>query len=241
MNELPDCGRAPTLVVPQLCYLCGMPLTEPITPDHVPPKQLYAPDVRRVRGPNLLTIPVHDACNKFYQRDEDYFVQSLVPFARGSYAGNAIYKWMLESYRKGNNAGLVRKVLAEFEPRPSGLILPGNKVVKRFAGDRIARVAWKIVRGLYFHHHQEVLPVDLVTWIAVIPPDQIPPKHFLYFANLPDNKPHGIYPGVFDYRFQKFSVEHYWALLLWDRIIVTVIFHDPTCRYDKCQRPAVNP
>ena len=41
---------------------------------------------------------------------------------------------------------------------PSGLVLPGNKVVKRFQGKRLTRIAWKIVRGLNFHHHDVVLP-----------------------------------------------------------------------------------
>lgn len=98
------------------------------------------------------TIPVHDQCNKSYQADEDYFVTALMPHARGSCAGDAIYKRALDRYLGGGKVGLVRKVLAEFEPRPSGLVLPRNQVVQRFDGTRISRVAWKIVRGLHFHH-----------------------------------------------------------------------------------------
>jgi hypothetical protein len=54
----------------------------------------------------------------------------------------------------------------------------------------------------------------------------------MVFMSLPDNEPHGQYPGVFDYWFQRFTEvqdDHYWALLIWDRIIITVIFHDPKC------------
>ena len=65
-----------------LCYLCGQPLVEPVSSDHVPPKQLFARAVRKAHSPHLLTIPVHDACNKAYQHDEDYFVHTLMPFAR---------------------------------------------------------------------------------------------------------------------------------------------------------------
>ena len=54
--------------------------------------------------------------------------------------------------RRPEQAKLLRKVLNEFERQPSGLILPPNIVLKRFEGDRIARVIWKIVRGLYFYH-----------------------------------------------------------------------------------------
>jgi hypothetical protein len=91
-------------------------------------QQLYAPGVRKAHSPNLLTIPVHDRCNKSYQVDEDYFVTALMPHARGSYAGDAIYKGALDRYRGGGKVGLVRKVLAEFDHHPSGLVLPGNQV-----------------------------------------------------------------------------------------------------------------
>jgi hypothetical protein len=47
-----------------------------------PPTQLFAPAIRKQHAPQLLTIPVHDACNKAYQLDEDYFVHTLIPFAR---------------------------------------------------------------------------------------------------------------------------------------------------------------
>ena len=146
---------------PALCYLCGQPLSEPIGMDHVPMQQLYAPEVRKAHSPNLLTIPVHDQCNKSYQVDEDYFVTALMPHARGSCAGDAIYKRALDRYRGGGKVGLIRKVLAEFEPRPSGLVLPRNQVVQRFDGTRISRVAWKIVRGLYFPSPQQLLAREL--------------------------------------------------------------------------------
>jgi hypothetical protein len=126
--------------------------------DHVPMLQLFDSEIRKAHSPNLLTIPVHDQCNKLYQCDEDYFVTALMPHARGSYTGNAIYKRALERYRGGRKVGLVRKVLADFDPRPGGLVLPGNQVVQRFDGDRLRCVAWKIVRGLYFHHQNKCLP-----------------------------------------------------------------------------------
>src|SRR5215469_3301012 len=95
----------------EICYLCGSALVEPIDWDHVPPRQLYAPAIRRTHQPQLLTIPVHAACNKGFQKDEDYFVHALMPYARGSYAGNAFYQKTLDTFREGRNPGLVRKVL----------------------------------------------------------------------------------------------------------------------------------
>jgi hypothetical protein len=225
--------------LPDLCYLCGEPLAKPVSYDHVPMQQLFAREVRKKHNlSNLFTIPVHDRCNKTYQPDEDYFVHSLMPFAPGSYSGKALYQKVLRDYRGGKNVGLVGKILGEFEPRPSGLVLAGNKVAKRFEGKRISRIAWKIVRGLYFRHHNEVLPADLTTWVSLTPPGEMPPEHFMIFMSLPDNEPHGQYPGVFDYRFQRFTEVqdiHYWALLIWDSIIITVIFHDPKCSCEQCR------
>jgi hypothetical protein len=199
------------------CYLCGLKLAAPIDWDHVPPKQLYAPEIRRAHHLQLLTIPVHAACNKRFQKDEDYFVHALMPYARGSYAGKAFYEKTLHKFRAGGNPGLVRKVLREFDPRPSGLVLPGNQVVQRIDGARISRVAWKIVRGLYFHHNNEVLRAKAARWVTLTLPSRVPPEHFLVFVNQPDTQSRGQYPGVFDYKFGKYPPEgHYWALLFWD-------------------------
>jgi hypothetical protein len=78
--------------LPKECYLCGKPLTAPHTPDHVPPRQIYPTEVRKAHKLNLLTLRVHDRCNRSYQHDEDYFVTTLMPFTRGSYSGDALYR-----------------------------------------------------------------------------------------------------------------------------------------------------
>ena len=57
---------------------------------------------------------------------------------------------------------LYQAVRREFEKQPSGLHLPGGRVVKRFQGERVNRVVWKLVRGLYFHEMSSVLPDDTV-------------------------------------------------------------------------------
>jgi hypothetical protein len=218
---------APWKTPPADCYLCGEPLARPFTLDHVPPRQLYAAEVRKAHSPHLLTIRVHDACNQAYQHDEDYFVAALMPFASGSYSGNAIYKEVLGRFRKGKTVPLVRKVLAEFDRRPSGLILPPTMVAKRFEGKRIKRVVWKIIRGLYFHNTGRLLPEKLKVGVQIIPPDQVPPEEFLVL--LWDRPNLGKYPGVFDYRFliaPELDNFHYWAFLLWDRIIVTACFQE---------------
>src|SRR5438270_716368 len=103
------------MALPDLCYLCGGPLTKPKNNDHVPAQQMFPPALRKAHGPlQLLTIPVHTKCNSAYKADEDYFVHTLMPFARGTVAGDAVYHQVLSAYRAGHNAGLVKKVLGEF-------------------------------------------------------------------------------------------------------------------------------
>lgn len=224
----------------EICYLCGEPLCDPTSADHVPPKQLFARSLRRAQHLQFDTLPVHDACNQAYKRDEEYFVHTLMPFGLGSVAGQAVYDDVLKKYRRREKVGLTLRVLGEFDPRPSGLFLPGGKVVKRFAGERLQRIAWKIVRGLFFLHHGRALPATTTTVVSLTAPGEIPPQHFLHFMSLPDRVEHGRYPGVFAYRHDNFTESgntHYWALLLWDRMIITVIFHDPLCRCVNCVSP----
>lgn len=97
-----------------ICYLCGQPLKPPISRDHVPPRQVYAHAVRKKHNPSrLLSIPVHDACNKAYQYDEGYFVNTLIPSARASYAGDMLLKEAVDKYHRGEQVRLVKKVLSE--------------------------------------------------------------------------------------------------------------------------------
>ena len=154
----------------KLCYLCGRPLSKPTSKDHCPPKALFAKDLRK-RNVELITRKVHGHCNYSYARDEEYFIATMIPFAWGSTAGNAIYKERISSFDEdGRNLRLGEKILRELEPRPGGLHLPTGLVTKRQEGDRIRRVAWKISRGLYFHHKKRVLPETFPVGCTMTPP-----------------------------------------------------------------------
>ena len=217
------------------CYLCGKPLAAPISADHVPPRQLYTKEVRQAHSPNLLTIPVHRDCNLSYQHDEDYFVNTLAPFGKDSYTGMALLREIFAKYAAGEKQPLVGKVLREFEHAPGGILLPPSLVAKRIEGSRVHRVAWKIVRGLYFHEFGEVLPEFTPNALEIAPPDRPPPEAFLH--TLHDLPSRGSYPGVFDYKYVKFAAIkdfNYWGLLFWDRLILIVTFHAPKCNCEHC-------
>ena len=211
-----------------ICYLCAQPLVEPTDVDHVPAKCFFAPSIRRALNlSQLITIRVHRHCNHSFRLDEEYFLYSLVPLALGSTAANEAYKRIREKFRRMKNRPLVMQILKEFEPRPGGLALPGGKVLKRFDPNRIERVIWKIVRGLFFRHHGKTLPEKLeLTWTFTGPDDGPPPQLFQIFDS--NHPSYGDYPGVFAYQFDAYPEVtpngHYWALMFWDKIIVTVAF-----------------
>jgi hypothetical protein len=164
----------------RLCYLCGKTLSEPITDDHVPAQGFFAPEIRRTYNlGKLITIPVHAACNALYKLDEEYFLYSLYPFALGTQAGDARRHRVREKFRAGENRKLVGMMMAEFDHRPSGLVLPFGQIVKRFDLKRIERVLWKIVRGLNFYHHNQVWPANRPIWWSLSTrEDSEPPEHF---------------------------------------------------------------
>jgi hypothetical protein len=82
-------------------------------------------------------------------------------------------------------------------------------------------VAWKIVRGLRFYHNNEVLPeIWKSVGVQIYAGETPPPDDVRCFAGIAPSR--GTYPGVLDYKFD------------WDRIIVRVAFHDPTCTCTTC-------
>jgi hypothetical protein len=224
--------------VSEICYLCGSPLdaaVEEIDVDHVPPRQFYSKELRSKEKLNLFTLPTHRKCNRKYQADEEYFIHTFAPLVMDTYSGRSILKELLKQYRTGRNVRLNRKVLAEFQKRPSGLYLPPGKVVKRFDSKRVRRVVWKITRGLFFYENGRFLPEDTPRAYKIVSPGEKPPDEFFL---IPEST-RGKYPGIFAYRFMKMDdIDfHIWAILFWDKIITLVYFHDPDCTCDGCRKP----
>jgi hypothetical protein len=223
-----------------ICWICGNAMNGGYARGHFEPKQLYAKSMRTGTGPalNLRTSRVHKTCDEAYSSDEEYFCNSLAPFARGSRSGDAFLQDAVAAYSKERRT-LIDRVLGEFEHRPHGLILPPNKVAKRFDRSRIDRVALKIVRGLFFNHYGRILPENLTVQIDMVPPWQPLPE--LAFVALGNQPVHGNHPDVFAYKFANFPEAndlHCWAFFLWERISFIVTFHDPACECAECSRVA---
>ena len=219
-----------------ICYLCGQQLDKKIDNDHIPPRQFYATHIRKVHSPNLFTLPVHKKCNQAYQKDEDYFVHSIAPLTIDSYSGAAIWRDILKRRTRTAGNRLHEMVFKEFDPNPSGLILPDNKVLKRFDGTRVWRVVWKITRGLFFKEYGKILPENTLRSYKIYSVGEEPIEESKYVIG---TQSRGQYPAIFDYKHisaPQLNNFHLWAFLFWDKLIMQVAFHDPNCTCDKCKQ-----
>jgi predicted nucleic acid-binding Zn ribbon protein len=217
-------------VEPSHCYLCGKPLdgSEAVNVDHIPPQQILVKEVRRKYPIRFVTRKVHAACNSAYKLDEEYFVHSLIPFARGTEAGDALFSKTVLEYRKGKNRPLVNKVLSQAVPVVRGIYLPPGKVALQLDLERFNRVVSKIVRGLYFCEFDTILDPQTEMFVSLTPPGEPPPDHFIWFMTHCPTESCGEHQGVFAYRYiVTEDGVNYWALLLWDRVIITATFRHP--------------
>lgn len=217
-----------------ICYLCGESITDGRSRDHVPPRQFFGEGLRKAHHLNLLTLPTHSICNRSYQQDEEYFIHSFVPLALRSYSGRALLNQIVSQYHNGRNVPLNQKVLREFVKYPSGLILPGGKVVKRFDPERVWRVVWKITMGLFYHEYGRLLPKDTPRLFKIVDVDSAPPPEFRLLVNREER---GTYLGIFAYKYmtlEKVKDFHFWAMLFWDSIMTLIYFHDPECHCETC-------
>jgi hypothetical protein len=220
-----------------LCYLCGQPIApdESWNRDHVPPERIFGKRVRREHAVDLKWLPTHTARNSAYKADEEYFVVALVghhhtPTAR------AVWDDVARGAGAGHSQGLIRAIIGQF----GKVVLPDGTMVYGLDTARANRVAWKIVRGLYTLQSGRTLPESQLRTIEIVPQSEAAkrlPNH-PWFAAVRDTEPLGHHGAVFDYKWLCFkfgeSRGNAVAFLLWDGLIVLVLFHDPACQCDLC-------
>ena len=215
-----------------LCYLCGTALSGEIDRDHVPMKQLYGKEFRKISNPNLFCLPTHAKCNREYQSDEDYFVYSLVPAARCKQTGKYVSFDVEERAKKDQQKPLIAKVLGQFEgafrdPSQGVTYVPLNN-------DRIFRVIWKIARGLYFKETGQHINQSVDKVIKIYTEDDTLPEPIKNAIQVLPGK--GDYSAVFDYRYIVVDHAHCFFMSLWDSYTFKVIFHLGDCPCGQCRK-----
>lgn len=215
-----------------VCYLCGTALSGQVDRDHVPMKQLYGKEYRRISNPDLFCLPTHAGCNHAYHSDEDYFVYSLVSVARHKKPGSYVSHDVEVRARRGKQRPLLAKVLDQFRqriPHPHR-----NLMCVPLEGARINRVLWKITRGLYFRETSLALNQNVDKVIEFYTEDDILPEAIAKVLKKVPGK--GDYPKVFDYRYLVVDHGHCFIISLWKCFIFVVLFHLPDCPCDICTR-----
>lgn len=222
----------------EICYLCGKELKDHISKDHVPPKQFF-PRSLRPRSGQLLRIPCHVSCNTGYQSDEDYFVHTLGPLAMKTNSGRELFQDIVRQFQRPAGRIIGKMIYGEFEHKLGDIAFPYGKVAKRFDGQRVWRVVWKIVCGLFFHSTGRFLPEDTPLTYEIHDIEEEPSEEL---KHLDLQKQQGQAPGIFDWKHLDYTdipgVNHFHliGLLLWDKIVMLTAFHDPECSCNICKK-----
>ena len=238
---------------PKICYLCGESINpKDLDREHVPPKQMYPKGIRKANNPQLITLASHKQCNQKYQKDEEYFKFSLGCMAIAGLANveSEIRDPLLDDLKKiverKEYGGLNQRVLKEF----TNLVTPRGDIIKKFEGERIAKILWKIVRGLFFHETGErFLPDDTYRLLHVFSANpeldffDKPTDFFTYLQNTPLK---GVCPSVFGYKYKCLPSENdphwwVWGLFFWENtIIVEINCLDPKSSKEECRQALKN-
>lgn len=227
----------------EICYLCGREIKKKErTLDHVPPKQFFPSDLPKKDHVQLMTLPTHKACNKGFQKDEDYFRLSIGASACDNPVLNSLWKDMARSVYKTKTRPLRLMVFKEFKKEvktPSGLVLPGI-IAKTFYTERIFRIIWKITRGVYFNQFSKILPESTEHFISYVQKSEP-----MFAAQLLRNlfgltlkeQELGDYKEIFSYRFFIPPKKDFlsWIILFWSRHPFFIFHHASDCTCNRCQ------
>ena len=221
-----------------LCYLCLEPLLEgqPWDRDHVPPQRIFGKDLRRQFGLQLEWLPTHRVCNNAAKSDEEYFVLALAGHHRTP-TGEAVWRDIERGAKKGHALGLIKRIVGQF-----GTVTLADGSTTFGLEPRAKTAAWKIIRGLYALRSPMPLSVDQPHLVEIVPRSETGRRlaDHPWFPLVRDTEPLGRYGAVFDYKWIGIPVlgirAHGFAMLLWDSLIVTGLFHDPSCTCKDCRK-----
>jgi hypothetical protein len=178
-----------------VCTYCGK--TAPLTPDHVPPKNLFLSP----RPSNLITVPSCEICNGGASKDDEYFKTMIV--LRQDVANNSqasrILGGVMSSLGKPERKGFTQSILNSMTRVPvfteSGLYMQQLGAMN-VSLSRVRRVLNRTVRGLFFEERKERLPTDCL--VESYPDARLPDPRVM--SLLMSQPPKTIGDSVFSYR-----------------------------------------
>jgi len=135
------------------CGYCGS--AEVKTRDHIQPKAIFPVP----RPSDLITVPYCASCNHGAS-DSDELFRAYLSLHVGLDTPSTGQLWAETLRGVRNNRRLHRRLLSEMEPiwlTTSSGVIHGQGVRGRWDSEAHDRTIERMVRGLYFHHYQEVL------------------------------------------------------------------------------------
>lgn len=239
---------------PDVCCLCGKFATDedPITREHVPPKQFYPKSLRR--GLNLWVVPTHKSCNNKHKADEEYFYHALYPLVANANPSTAdvILDDLERRAKKPQTPVLLRSLLQSPRTTTSGgIVLPPGMVRLNVDEGRVQQVAIKIARCLFYRDHNRFMPYENCKDIRLCEREEGVPEFYrlsweLSKVNVNDLVPPGpggivlvvegdagapvsACPQVFEYRTAYLPPRrlHLYSLRFWDAFLFCMAFEDP--------------
>ena len=221
-----------------ICYLCGqaIEIDQEWNKDHVPPQRFYGKSIRKRFNPNLQSLYTHAACNSDYKPDEEYYVAAFSGQA-DSMTGRAVFADWQRAVAKGHDTGLLRTIMGHF----GRVVRADGSRLFTYDVDRAGHITWKLARGIYFAEVGRFLPGDLPKHMALLGHEEIRgiEDRYPFWPLVRDTEPMGLHGGVFDYKWLGIILDgvrgHLIAMALWDRLVLLVLFHDPTCVCPSCR------
>lgn len=238
----------------EICCLCGRPATDgdPITDEHVPPKQFYPKSLRD--GLNLWTVRSHGSCNNGYKQDEEYFFHVLYPLVDNAnpQTADVILDDLKRRAKKPQTPALLRRILkTKGNTTESGIILPPGAVRLDAEMPRIERVAVKIGRCLFYRDQKRFMPYENCKDIRLCEREEDVPEMYslswglskVSVGELTETRADGLVVvedsdagkalaacrQVFDYRPAYIEQDrlHFYSLRFWESFLFCMVFEDP--------------
>lgn len=221
--------------------MCGKPIAEGESwnRDHLPPAAFFGSLLKQFLSLNLYWLYTHESCNSAYRQDEEYVIAALVGHAQTP-AARAVMRDLRVAFEKGHKRGLLGMIIGGF-----GTVMgPRGEVTFEFDRHRVDRVAWKLARGVYYRELGVVLPEKRPGEIRFINPFEATEQiaNIAWYPAVLASRPMGddTYRKVFDYKWISEKNGdlrgHAIVMLLWNRIILIAMFHDPACGCPECAR-----
>jgi len=159
----------------KLCYLCGQ--READSFDHVPPKNLFPKDFQK-KG---YKIPACSECNNLLHLDEEYIRDRFSIVGQNHTAREVFLNGTKKSYlrpyettKRVTKLDLIKRDMIPLAIKSPQGILIGNATGIKIDSKRVERVSIKIVKGLYYHHFEKIIPSNYIFHVYFDPPNWLP-------------------------------------------------------------------